>query len=60
MTEVYHIETSLLIWSVNQWTSFDMIGAPILKELIENLIFYIVKTVTAVYTMTEKKIFDLC
>ena len=29
----YHIETSPLIWSVNQWTGFYMITASVMKEL---------------------------
>ena len=29
----YHIETSLLVCSANQWTSFDMITASVMKGL---------------------------
>ena len=29
----YHIETSPLIWSVNQWTGFYMIRTSIMKEV---------------------------
>ena len=29
----YHIETNLLICSVNQWTGFYMIGTSVTKEL---------------------------
>ena len=32
----YHIETSLLIWSANQWTGFYVIGISVMKELKEN------------------------
>ena len=36
MTEVgYHIETSPLICSANQWTGFYMITASVMKELNE-------------------------
>ena len=34
---VYHIETSPLICSANQWTVFYMITAPIMKELTSEL-----------------------
>ena len=33
MTEVPIIETSPLIFSVNQWTGFYMIGISVMKEL---------------------------
>ena len=29
----YHIETSPLVCSANQWTSFYMIGTSVMKEL---------------------------
>ena len=29
----YHIETSPMIWRVNQWTGFYMITASVMKEL---------------------------
>ena len=34
---VYHIETSPLICSANQWTVFYMITVPIMKELTSEL-----------------------
>ena len=34
MTETVIIETSPLIWGENQWTSFYMITASVMKELI--------------------------
>ena len=33
----YHIETSPLICSANQWTSFYMITAPVMKQLTTRL-----------------------
>ena len=33
----YHIETSPLIWSVNQWTGFYMLEISVMKELIKIL-----------------------
>ena len=35
MTEVRHIETSLLICKANQWTGFYMIGTSVMAELNE-------------------------
>ena len=32
-TPPYHIETSLLIYFANRWTSFYMIGIQVMKEL---------------------------
>ena len=29
----YHIETSPLIWRVNQWTGFYIVGASVMKDL---------------------------
>ena len=33
MTSPYHVETSPLIYSANQWTRFYMITASVMKEL---------------------------
>ena len=38
----FHIETSPLIFSPNEWTGFYMIGTDIMKELMENFIFCVV------------------
>ena len=32
---VHHVEISLLICTASQWTSFCMIGTPVMKEIIE-------------------------
>ena len=41
----YHIETSPLICSVNQWTDFSMITASVMKEL--NLYMFIYQPLIA-------------
>ena len=37
MTEVYHVETSPLIYSANQWTGVYKIGTSVMKELNQSI-----------------------
>ena len=55
----YHIETSPLICSANQWTGFYMISASVMKGLKINLIFLSVKTLCLNFLYLPKNLHDV-